>query len=242
MKKIISFSVYGPLAIYNDGALENIPLAQKYYPDWVCRFYVASDSPCLNRLKELQSDKIEVVEMQPEQGIKGMFWRFYAFSDPDAERIIVRDTDQRLTHKEKVCVDEWVASGKKGHKMYETEGQRGLDLMGCAFGILGGLFKNTEQDIDDWIKSNSGSEIGHRKINYGLDGTKLVYGADQVYLSEKIWPTIRHDLLLHSPETYFPPHELPPWGEYMFTRIVPGTNNKEIIHDRVKEAYELEER
>ena len=44
MKKIISFSLWGNNKGYYDGAVKNILLAQKIYPDWICRFYCANDA------------------------------------------------------------------------------------------------------------------------------------------------------------------------------------------------------
>ena len=40
--KIISFCLWGDLPKYNVGAIRNAELAQKIYPDWICRFHIAN--------------------------------------------------------------------------------------------------------------------------------------------------------------------------------------------------------
>ena len=48
MKRIISYSLWGDSKFYCQGAIDNVGLAQIYYPDWVCRFYVAKDCPAID--------------------------------------------------------------------------------------------------------------------------------------------------------------------------------------------------
>lgn len=244
MKKIISFSLYANLELYNLGAIENVPLIPKYYGNsWKGRFYVEKGAPALPELKELakELDYVEVVEMSPEGGAKGMFWRFLAFGDPDAERIIIRDTDQRLSDKEAKAVAAWEQTDKKCHKMVENGGQAGLALMGCAFGLLGGLFPNIQNDIDEWLGRHHDMSLSHGKRR---GGGQILYGADQLFLKEVVWPVIEDSVLHHGyGGEAFPEHEPPPWdvnGDNMFRRIKPGTNNLEILGDRPSAAYDLE--
>ena len=66
-KRIISFSLWGKIRLYCIGAIKNALLAQKYFPEWICRFYYDSSVPLciinyLNSLKntELYSDFSQV--------------------------------------------------------------------------------------------------------------------------------------------------------------------------------------
>jgi hypothetical protein len=43
--KIISFSLYNNKDIYNYGAIRNLNLAKKIYPDWMVRFYIGRSVP-----------------------------------------------------------------------------------------------------------------------------------------------------------------------------------------------------
>ena len=40
MKNVISYCLWGDNQFYVDGAIFNVQLAKKFYPEWVCRFYV----------------------------------------------------------------------------------------------------------------------------------------------------------------------------------------------------------
>ena len=43
--KIISFSLWGNNPKYTIGAIRNAELAKIIYPDWMCKFFVGSDTP-----------------------------------------------------------------------------------------------------------------------------------------------------------------------------------------------------
>jgi hypothetical protein len=57
-------------------------------------------------------DNTEVVVMDEEGTPNSMMWRFTACDDDDVEMFISRDTDSRLSIREKEAVDEWIESGK----------------------------------------------------------------------------------------------------------------------------------
>ena len=63
MKKLISFALWGSDPKYTTGALKNAYAAPAHYPDWICRYYCASDADpsVVNELKSL--DHVEVVEV-----------------------------------------------------------------------------------------------------------------------------------------------------------------------------------
>src|SRR5688572_3234864 len=132
MKKLISFSLWGDSELYCQGALDNIEAAKIYYPDWICRFYVAEDCPAL---MDLVHADCEVVKMPATRGIDrreegtwvwrkehtGMFWRFLAISDPNVERVCFRDTDSLVGPRDKAAVDAWIESGAIAHRMHEVK-------------------------------------------------------------------------------------------------------------------------
>jgi hypothetical protein len=45
MRKLISFCLWGRDPKYLIGAVENALLREKFYNDWVCRFYIHVDVP-----------------------------------------------------------------------------------------------------------------------------------------------------------------------------------------------------
>ena len=115
MKKIISFSLWGDNPKYTIGAIKNVELSKTIYPDWICRFYCGKSVPS-DIIEKLKSyDNVEVIEMDEDGNWSGMFWRFYACEDADV--MITRDTDSRLSFREKFAVDEWLNSDKDFHIM-----------------------------------------------------------------------------------------------------------------------------
>ena len=55
--------------------------------------------------------------MDEEGTPNSMMWRFTACDDEDVECFISRDTDSRLSLREKEAVDEWLESDKNFHIM-----------------------------------------------------------------------------------------------------------------------------
>ena len=115
MKKIISFSLWGDNPKYTIGAIRNAELTPIIFPNWVSRFYCGKSVPedIIEKLKSLPHT--EVIIMDEDGDWTGMFWRFYACEDSDI--MLSRDTDSRLSNREKLAVDEWLESDKDFHIM-----------------------------------------------------------------------------------------------------------------------------
>jgi len=153
MKKIISFSLWGQDPKYLVGALKNVDLAKEIYPDWVCRFFCAQSAPPYFVNQLLNKKNVELV-MIPEWGDwKGLYWRFYPFSDPEVDVTIIRDTDGRLSHREKAAVDEWLESDKVMHIMRDHPYHR-YDVMPGMFGLKTGAIGDIKALIDDFAVSD----------------------------------------------------------------------------------------
>ena len=45
MRRIISFCLWGDAPLYNVGAIRNAELAEVYFPEWDCQFYLGDDVP-----------------------------------------------------------------------------------------------------------------------------------------------------------------------------------------------------
>jgi len=136
-KKIVSFSLWGDIPMYNVGAIRNAELMSTVYPkDWVARFYIGSNVP-KETIKKLGSiEQTEIVDMTgTPNDWQGMFWRFYGVNkSEDIEYIVFRDTDSRISMREYEAVREWINSGKSLHIMrdhpYHTEPIMG-GMWGC---------------------------------------------------------------------------------------------------------------
>lgn len=175
MKKIISFSLWGDNQKYTMGAIENAEQSKTIYPDWICRFYCGKSVP-LDIIKKLKSyNNVEVIEMDEDGDWNGMFWRFYACEDADV--MISRDTDSRLSVREKLAVDEWLNSEKDFHIMRDHP-YHNVSILGGMWGARNGILKNIIPIINQYNKGN-------------------FWQVDQNFLREKIYPIIKDNSFIH---------------------------------------------
>ena len=210
--KIVSFSLYGALPLYTLGALRNAELIDRIYPGWKARFYLDNSVP-ENVIHALKARNAEIVFIEKNLGpMYGRYWRMLVASDPNVERYIIRDCDSRLNWREKASVDEWLASGCSFHVMRDSIHHKTRMLAGM-WGGIGGIIKNVDALIDSW-------------------GRYSAHGENDQFVSEKIYPLIKHDYICHDSWGHFPdarpfPKHAPLEGTSFVGEIVP------IEHDNI---------
>ena len=123
----------------------------------------------------------ELYIMQEPGDWNGMFWRFYAASDPNVDVVISRDTDSRLTLREKAAVDEWLDSDKDFHIMRDHP-CHAAPIMGGMWGVRNGLLLDMSKSIREFPKEDR-------------------WQIDQDFLREVIWPRIVNHAYTH--DEYF---------------------------------------
>lgn len=177
--RIISYSLWGDNPKYTIGAIRNAQLAQDIYPGWTSRFYIGDTVPekIINDLKEIPNT--EVMMVNENNNWTGMFWRFSSSYDPNVNISIFRDTDSRLSIREKYAVDEWISSDKTFHIMRDHPFHR--------FPILGGMwgFKQNNKYNMQILLNN------FNRINE--------YGTDYTFLGTVLYPLIGEDKMVHDP-------------------------------------------
>ena len=184
MKKVISFSLWGSDPFYIDGAYKNIELAKEIYPDWVCRFYVATKNTPKEVIQKIESyENSEVIPMDEEGTSNSMMWRFTPCDDDDVELFISRDTDSRLSMREKEAVDEWLKSDKNFHIMRDHP-YHVTAIMGGMWGMKRDAKINMKYKTEKFI---AGGYHEDKK------------GADQAFLWGVIWPLAMEDNVTHDP-------------------------------------------
>ena len=184
MKKVISFSLWGSDPFYIDGAYKNIELAKEIYPDWVCRFYVATKNTTEEVIQKIESyENAEVVRMDEEGTSNSMMWRFTPCDDDDVELFISRDTDSRLSMREKEAVDEWLESDKNFHIMRDHP-YHVTAIMGGMWGMKRDAKINMKYKTEKFI---AGGYHEDKK------------GSDQAFLWGVIWPLAMEDNVTHDP-------------------------------------------
>ncbi len=183
MKKYsyISYSLWGDKPIYNIDILKNIEQARTFYPGWKVIVYYDNTVPSAT-IEKITSEGAQVVNMT---GISyGMFWRFFAADLPDCNYVIFRDTDSRLSKREKLAVKKWIKSGRSIHIMRDHPaheipfGSDGLSILGGMWGIKGNI-------IPMRIMIETFSKEKH-----------LDYGIDQAFLKQ-LYIRFKHDAKVH---------------------------------------------
>jgi len=173
--KCISFSLWGNNPKYTIGAIKNLELAQEIYPDWICRFYVGIDVPknIINDIEKFSNSEIILMNEQPNW--EGMFWRFYAIEDCDV--FISRDTDSRLSAREKSAVDQWIQSDKNIHIMRDHP-YHNYPILGGMWGAKKPILNNIKNLIKEYKKGN-------------------FWQVDQNFLRDIVYPIVKNDALVH---------------------------------------------
>tara|TARA_A100000164_G_C21861633_1_gene750395 strand:- start:487 stop:1167 length:681 start_codon:yes stop_codon:yes gene_type:complete len=151
MKKVISFSLWGDDPKYTIGAIKNAELAKTVYPGWVPRFYCAKNSVpenIINRLKELNS---EIIFKDSKGDWTSTVWRFEAIADLDVDIMISRDTDSRLSYREKLAVDKWLESDKMFHIMRDHPAHA-IEILAGMWGVKSPMLRNINSLIGQYRK------------------------------------------------------------------------------------------
>jgi hypothetical protein len=187
MKKIITFCLYGNNPIYQVGAVKNLKLAKIIYPDWVCRFYLFKEDHHIETDLLNISTNIEVVKVPVNGGPFSTLYRFLPLGEEDIERFISRDSDSRLSIREKEAVNDWIKSDKTYHiiKDHPYHFCDEYPVLAGMWGAKGNTFKNAQTCITEFVKLH--------KNDKGID-QKFLY-----YFFHKI---IKDDYLEHSINTF----------------------------------------
>lgn len=176
MKKIISFCLYGHDPKYTIGSLCNVELAKIIYPEWICRIYYGKSVPTdiIERLSNY--DNVELVHMDEDNKTSYMTWRFLPIDDDDVEIMLSRDTDSRLSFREKKLVDIFIESEYLLHDIRDH---------GCHTDLMGGTWG---------MKKNSKINMKELINNASLHNA---YGIDQFFMRDNVVPKFVDDRLIH---------------------------------------------
>lgn len=221
-KKVISFSLWGKNPKYTIGAVKNCLLARQVYPDWICRIYYGRSVPeyIISVLSELSN--VELMRMSESGDWTGMFWRFLAASDPEVSVMISRDTDSRLSFREKKCVDAWLESDKDVHSIRDHNGHD-IPMLGGMWGSRNGVLKDIDRMIVEFKKGN-------------------FWQVDQNFLTQKVYPIVKDKMISHDdfykhkfPNSFPIPHKKDCSGDLYYEFVgKPYESNDISCHDNRK--------
>jgi hypothetical protein len=181
--KIISYCLWGEAQKYIVGMKRNIELAAEIYPGWQVNIALGKNSSHLYEPLRKTADSLNVklaVDQYPREDWSLMLDRFWPITDPACEVIISRDSDSRLTLREKACVDEWLDSSYGVHSISDHP-HHSLSIMGGLCGFKqGSLPSNFATMLNDWQRN-----------------TEAKWQQDQLFLNGPLLPMISNNLLRH---------------------------------------------
>lgn len=190
-RSVIAFSLWGKQARYLRGALDNVLAAAYLYPGWRVRFYVDGSVPeeLLACLREHGAE----LSMQPDgQSLRQrLCWRFQVTNDPLVGRFLIRDADSVLNLRERLAVDDWLASGRWFHIMRDWWSHTDLVLAGMWGGVAGVL-----PPLSPLLE-------GYQP------GAMETPNIDQWFLRDCLWRYLRQSSLVH--DRCFAPRGVVPW-------------------------------
>lgn len=191
VSNILSMSLYGDSLTYLQGAIENARLMPSIYPDWKMVVYCEAAIDVSN----LESLGCEIRRCFESYEHSGMFWRFLAAWDDEADFAIFRDADSRINVREAVAVRAWIASGRVAHCMHDNRHHCCMPIFGGMWGIkVGFLSIRLREDV---IQKTS---VIQKRVK------------DMRWLQRRVYPLIENDVLRHSsqclkwPSEPFPAH------------------------------------
>jgi hypothetical protein len=175
-------SLFGNESRYVQGVIENAVLAARDWPGWTLRIYYGEGVPesVLQVARGLGAEtvKIDAAAQSPRTC---MYWRFFALEDRTATRVIVRDTDSRLTQRDFKAVQEWVESGRLFHTLHDHNAQQ-TAVPGGLWGAVSGFVNPAV--IQAWRNSS--------------DQQSAMWINDQYWLADVVWPLVKNETLDHS--------------------------------------------
>jgi len=178
-ENVISYSLFGDQAKYCQGAIQNAVLAEHLFPCWSVWVYCDTTVPEVVRNRLSKAGARVIVRKPPQHRYHALLWRFEVADDHSVARYIVRDCDALLSIKERMAVDEWIASEKHFHIIRDFHTHAELILAGLWGGVHGAL-----PSMRDMLMDYCRSKIPVRHI-------------DQHFLRACVWPTAKQSVLIH---------------------------------------------
>lgn len=176
---VCAFTLWGHNPRYLRGALQNILVGRELFPDWTLRFYVDTTVPSAF-LQLISTEGAQVVRMPDGQSLRQhLCWRFLVANDPAVGRFLVRDCDSVFSAREKLAVEEWVASDRWFHVIRDYCSHTDLILAGLWGGVAGVL-----PNLQELLANYAPNRMETPNI-------------DQWFLGDRVWPFVRESCLMH---------------------------------------------
>ena len=181
--RAVSFSLYGNDPRYTIGDIKNAILGSRYFPfedGFRLVFYCGQsvDESIISTLKLVKG--VKIVRMSEQENHTAKLWRYLAFSDPQFDVVICRDTDARLSFRDRIAHEEWEQSGLDYHIIKDHS-------IGHNYLISAGMFAGKTGKLRDMAELIAKTNVA----NY--------YTTDQDFLGTIIYPRVKDSCLIHDP-------------------------------------------
>ena len=182
MKQVIAYSLYGNQERYTIGAIKNAILAQQHFYGYTVRFYTGASVPESIKQTLQLFPHFEIMNEEGPEDHTAKLWRFKALADTKVDVVLSRDADARLTRRERIAHEDFLASKLDFHIMKDHP-------IGHNYKISAGMFAARKGAIPEIAQLLEEQQ------------SKDYYTQDQDWLAEQIWPRIKDSCLIHD-ETY----------------------------------------
>lgn len=162
--KVFSFCIYGTEPNYYTGLLENIAIIKEHYPEFTIVVHKGFCDPTW-----VIPDGVEVNITNREGAINALL-RYLSLCT--AEVGFVRDTDSRITARDRWCIDQFLKSDKSYHSIRDHYWHQSK-LMAGTFG---------------W----------KRPLPIMMPTHEVGYGYDEQFLTQCVYEQIKPELLVHT--------------------------------------------
>jgi hypothetical protein len=184
MKQLIAYSLYGSEERYTIGAIKNAILATRHFKGFTLRFYTGASVPESIKQTLQLFPHVQLVDQPGAEDHRAKLWRFQALTDQEFDIVLSRDADARLTHRERIAHEEFLASGLDFHIMKDHP-------TGHNYQISAGMFA---------------ARTGAIPADLAIPEGQNYYTQDQDWLAAELWPQIKNSTLIHD-ENYESPTE-----------------------------------
>lgn len=163
------------------------------FPGWEIRIHhdgSAWHSYYCGALANLEREGlVKLVYVGPAGTLCGsMLWRMLPAWDPKVDAVICRDLDSLPSPRERLMIEEWLASGLAVHAIHDSTSHNGTPLMG-------GMIAVRPQRFRELTGFGSYEDMIGRADRRGLDLNN--HGSDQVLLNLEAWPRVRGECFMH---------------------------------------------
>ena len=177
MTKVISISVWGNDPAYSIGAIKNAQIAQKLFPDWICRVFVDGTVPTHYVEDMLKLPNVELAQVE-DKSIFGAFWRFYSMFQNEDDVVISRDSDSRISEREVRCVNEWIESDEKFSIIRDHYRHYDWPMLAGMWGMKGSMSDEILCTMEKYAQHH-------------------FYTSDQIFLKDVVWEHAKSDCMIH---------------------------------------------